>query len=1091
MSHFKFFIRTAQLLFFAVFVSFQPTLGQASIEDKIQGIMKENETIGLAVAVVKGDEIIYSNSFGWKDRENRIPLAEEDIFRIASISKSFSVVAIMQLIEAGKVSLEDDVSDLVGFKVRNPKFPDTPITLGMLLSHTSSINDRQAYGNLDIINPAVNDTWQKSYNEYAPGTDFQYCNLNFNMLGAIIEGLAGERFDLYIKRHILDPLHLYGGFHVDSLDASKFAKLYFHEADRGEYSYRPVAYATPNKARMNHYKMGYSAAVFSPTGGMKISAKDLAKYMIMHMNHGRNGTGRILSEENAKLMQTAQVQIDSVASYGYGIRITDALIPGKTMTGHTGSAQGLFSSMFFNLEDDFGIVVITNGTRRDTREGMNALIKSVNMQLYDEFIGTPRDLADQVVIRRTHLGVPHIHADNMEAASFAMGYLQVEDYGRRVVNGLIRARGEWAKNNELRGRQLENQLQTDASSKLQYERAVETFGLLNKQTQDLLRGYAQGVNRYIEMHRDEFPAGLKADFTALDVHAKSIGRYSNAAVTKFLDALGTKPDFEVEDTHPEEGSNVWALAPSRTTSGNAILMRNPHLTWTAGYYEAHMIIPGQLNFYGDFRVGEPLGIVGGFNDHLGWSTTNNYTDNEEIYAFAKDPQNPDRYLLDGKSHAFITKEVPVEFKRGRALENTTKSFLFTPYGPVIHQTTDMVYIIRAANEGEYRTNEQFLKMMGASNLEEWKDAMRMQARVTSNFTYADQEGNIFYVWNGSIPAISHPSGKDTSAVFVTQSSEIWTELLPWDDLPQLLNPAGGYVRNENDPFHYTNLNEVFDEADYPDNFPKAQLRLRSQLSLQLIGNDDKLSLEEVMERKHDMTALLADRVKEDLIQAVERTNPSGKTRRAINQIKNWDNTVAADSRGSLLFKIWWNRYVRLAAEGKRVTATPESAGYAAPAEALFIEPWSKNAPTTTPRGLANKDHAVEAFEWAIKDAEKRHGNWDLAWGDVHRASLGDEDYAVGGASGDLGAFRVLWFEEHKNDRNKLQISGGDCWVFAVEFGETPRAYSILPYGQSNKSSSPYFANQLKMFAENEMKPIAFTQKDILESTIKTYRPGKQ
>lgn len=120
--------------------------------------MQENEAVGLAVAVVKGDKIIYNHSFGWKDRENKVPLAEDDIFRIASISKSFSVVAIMQLIEAGKMTLDDDVSDLVGFKVRNPRFPETPITLRMLLSHTSNINDRQAYGNLDIINPAVNDT---------------------------------------------------------------------------------------------------------------------------------------------------------------------------------------------------------------------------------------------------------------------------------------------------------------------------------------------------------------------------------------------------------------------------------------------------------------------------------------------------------------------------------------------------------------------------------------------------------------------------------------------------------------------------------------------------------------------------------------------------------------------------------------------------------------------------------------------------------------------------------------------------------------------------------------------------------------------
>src|SRR5690606_33544014 len=222
-------------------------------------------------------------------------------------------------------------------------------------------------------------------------------------------------------------------------------------------------------------------------------------------------------------------------------------------------------------------------------------------------------------------------------------------------------------------------------------------------------------------------------------------------------------------------------------------------------------------------------------------------------------------------------------------------------GPVIHRTAEYIYIVRSAHESTYLANPQYLAMMSATNLEEWKAAMRNIGRITSNFTYADREGNIFYVWNGAIPKLSHPSGKDTSAVFVDKSSSIWSEVIAWDDLPQLLNPKGGYLRNENDPFHYTNLNHVFDEKQFPDNMPEAQLRLRSQLSLELIGNSDVLSLEEVVKRKHDMTALLAHRVKDDLIKAVEASRPSRVVRRAIKHIKEWDNTVAAQSKGGVLF----------------------------------------------------------------------------------------------------------------------------------------------------------------------------------------------
>ena len=175
------------IAFLVVVSSFQDSFGQASkIESDILRIMQKHEVVGMSVAVVKDGDIAYSKSFGLKDRENSVPLKEEDLFRIASISKSFSATAIMQLVEARKVSLQDDFSKLVGFRVRNPKFPETVITLKMVLSHTSSINDSQGYFELDVIDPSRNADWAKSYNDYEPGKGYRYCNLNFNMTGAVI-----------------------------------------------------------------------------------------------------------------------------------------------------------------------------------------------------------------------------------------------------------------------------------------------------------------------------------------------------------------------------------------------------------------------------------------------------------------------------------------------------------------------------------------------------------------------------------------------------------------------------------------------------------------------------------------------------------------------------------------------------------------------------------------------------------------------------------------------------------------------------------------------------------------------------------------
>jgi len=348
------FLLLFQAIFlFSVFAQAQPE----KAETGIKAIMQEIPVMGLSVAVVKNNKIIYAQSFGTKSRENNAPLTNDCIFRIASISKSFSATSIMQLAERKKLSLDQDVSELIGFKVRNPKFPETVITLRLMMSHLSSINDSQGYFSLDAINPAKNPNWAKSYSNYEPGKGYAYCNLNFNMIGAIIERISGERFDQYVIKHVLDPLKLYGGYDVDGLDKSRFASIYEYRADSTKFVLSEGAYASRAK-EISNYAMGYTTPVFSPTGGMKISATDLARYMLMHSNYGKYKGKRVISKKSAQQMQTA---LSEEEGYGFAIETTSKIIPGKTMKGHTGVAYGLFSAMFFQPEEKFGIVVISNG----------------------------------------------------------------------------------------------------------------------------------------------------------------------------------------------------------------------------------------------------------------------------------------------------------------------------------------------------------------------------------------------------------------------------------------------------------------------------------------------------------------------------------------------------------------------------------------------------------------------------------------------------------------------------------------------------------------------------------------------------------
>lgn len=340
---------------------------QEKFEKDLGAYLESVESVGLSCVVVKDNQIVYNHNFGVKDLDTMEPVDDQTMFRIASISKSFTATSIMQLIDKGVLSLKADVSDLVGFPVRNPKFPETVITLEMLLSHTSSINDSEGYFTLDAINPAANPNAANCYNSYEPGCGYEYCNLNFNMAGTILERYSGERFDQYVVKNVLRPLGLYGGYCVDSLDASRFAHLY--EMENGVLTRQDEAYE-PRSERIANYVMGKDTPVFSPTGGMKISALDLARYMIMHMNYGatplvKDAEGadlRIIPEALSKEMQTPR---SSDENYGFALWLTDKYTPGINLVGHTGGAYGLCSAMFFNPEEKYGFVVTSSGTKSD------------------------------------------------------------------------------------------------------------------------------------------------------------------------------------------------------------------------------------------------------------------------------------------------------------------------------------------------------------------------------------------------------------------------------------------------------------------------------------------------------------------------------------------------------------------------------------------------------------------------------------------------------------------------------------------------------------------------------------------------------
>jgi len=477
-----------------------------------------------------------------------------------------------------------------------------------------------------------------------------------------------------------------------------------------------------------------------------------------------------------------------------------------------------------------------------------------------------------------------------------------------------------------------------------------------------------------------------------------------------------------------------------------------------------------VDFYGDFRIGGPFIVIGGFNRYLGFATTNNAQDLDELYALDADPAQPDHYLFDGTSVPLQRELATVSFKNGEAVATETREQWSTPLGPVVHRGNGKIYVVKAAGEGDFRAGEQFLRMMQAKSLTEWKDAMKMRARMTSNFTYADRDGNIYYIWMAGLPVLPHPTGGDT-AVPARETRQVWTRYVPFDSLPQVLNPRGGYVHNENNSPHWTNLNAPLDTNNAYPNLQPPSLSLRSQLGLELVGGKKKHTLEDVVRLKHTYRMLLADRVKPDLVAAVKATNPTGDVAAALALLEKWENTSEPESRGGSLFEVWWQRY-----------------GQGLPDSLRYAKRWLMSDPARTPVGLSDHKKAAEAFAWAVTETARRYGSWDVTWGEVHRVRRGKVDVPVGGGGGALGCFRVLNFG--RDPDGKLSANGGDGWVLAVEFTDVPKAYSVLAYGESPDTASRWHADQPERCARGDLKRVAFTEKDVDAQSVVRYRPGE-
>jgi len=726
------------------------------------------------------------------------------------------------------------------------------------------------------------------------------------------------------------------------------------------------------------------------------------------------------------------------------------------------------------------------------------LLLGLTLLLTPAFVSGPDadSLSRHATIRRDTFGVPHILADNEEAAAFALGYAQAEDHPVELADRLLRARGDAAKclgraavDNDFAMQRFDN-----------YAEAQRHLREVGRTFRKVLDAYAAGITRYFERHRHDMPEWTRSvNVDAADVLAYTRAGAVSSAVSVSLVAdlkkkyeLGVVPTQDTGDhasLHPidpiveaEEaaGSNAFAIGGSRTVSGKPMLLGNPHLRWSSLYWEAQITVPGRINFYGSTLIGLPT-LRAGFNDALGYVQTNNDPDLDDVYAFDLDPRQPDHYLFDHRSRALARREISINVKQDDgSTQQERREFWATHLGPVVYRSESKVFILRSMALESWRYFEGFQDLMAARSLKDYESRLRRNLIPTSNFTYADAAGNIFYQWNARLPKRLE-DGTSYELDVPGDRKYFWRGVHPLADLPRLLNPPGGYIQNANNSPWFTSLRDRLDPAKFPSYVERHPLALRPQMALQMLESRDKFSVDDVREMKFNTHVLLADRVLPDLLAAgkpIAEATDSADLRHGLDVLTRWDRRVAADSAGAVLFMRFWDTYR---------AAVPQP----------FAKPWSDQQPATTPSGIADLVSALKALEQAAAWTRARYGTEAVKWGDVHRFHFGDLDLPGDGADGSYGLFRVIRFDDQPSSATGMAgqtapdrpLAGfGDGWVMLVHFTRPIEAYSVLAYGQSTRADSPHSRDQIRLFANHQLRRVFFTEGEIRANLERSYRP---
>ena len=659
---------------------------------------------------------------------------------------------------------------------------------------------------------------------------------------------------------------------------------------------------------------------------------------------------------------------------------------------------------------------------------------------------------NNIEILRDSFGVPHIYAKTDAELAYGLAWAHSEDDFKTIQEAYLAGNGLLSKHIGLRGAPADFLTQLIRSDYV----VDSLYKTIDKNFMKIVEGYAQGINKFAELHPDQvlvkqlFPITPKkmVKYSFLQLFISSEG---DKAVRSIVENNLKNISFLDEN---KLGSNLFAFSTNITKNGETYLGINTHqpLDGPTSWYEAHLVSEEGTNIIGATFAGAPC-ILTGTNENLGWTHTVNYPDKTDIFQLEMIDKNHYRFdnqiikLKTFKAKAYIKiLGIPIRVK---------KKYYESVYGPTLKNKNGF-YSVRTASLFHIRGLEQWWKMNKAQNFNEFYEILKMNQIPGYNIGYADKNDTIFYISNGIIPKRNNAYNWTTIVPGNTKKT-LWNEYYKTEELPQVISPESGYVYNANhSPFKSTSLDENPDPKDYAKNMNfELYDNNRSTRIFELINSYKSIDYNAFKEIKYDHTFPTPFTYSFMSVNNLFEMNPDDypEIKELLLEIQNWDRKTNIESVGAGTYAMFYynlDKYYR--------------------------------------KGYINRNFGKDIIAQALRDVKekmlKNFKTTKVKLGDYQKLVRGDKEIPIWGMQDVITAMNSSNYKD-----GKIRVTHGESYIQFAKFTENKTEIeSIISYGASDHKDSEHYSDQMDIYKKFGTKKMSFDKEFNYKNAKKIYNP---